>query len=288
MNSKSIKDTLIFYNWMPVISDWVLDLSDEFYISAGVTSINENPVLTPENISSIKEGDIVFVKSDFLKKGVFQKEILPLIEVPFILVSGISSYTIDNFKPIIDSDKVIRWYATNPPCKHEKVIGLPIGFEEKERAGGNQELLKSFLNRTTEKSNKILLPYHTENTNPMRIESINYLKSLPFVHVQKERLSFEKYLEEMSKYKYCICLEGAGFDTHRNYECLLVGTVPIMKQSGIDIIYDEYKLPCRFIDAWERINDSFYESMEKDTFDFSNVEKFLQTKTHMERIKNNE
>ena len=107
MDNKSIKETLIFYNWMPVVSDWVLDLPDEFYIQNGVTSINENPVLTLENIPSIKEGDVVFVKTDFLKNNQFQTQILPLIKVPFILVSGISSYTVDNFQPIIDSEKVI-------------------------------------------------------------------------------------------------------------------------------------------------------------------------------------
>tara|TARA_Y100000034_G_scaffold130401_1_gene188828 strand:- start:268 stop:1134 length:867 start_codon:yes stop_codon:yes gene_type:complete len=288
MDNKSIKETLIFYNWMPVVSDWVLDLPDEFYIQNGVTSINENPVLTLENISSIKEGDVVFVKTDFLKNNQFQTQILPLIKVPFILVSGISSYTVDNFQPIIDSEKVIRWYATNPPCIHDKVIGLPIGFEEKERDGGNQELLKSFLNKTVEKSNKILLPYHTKNTNPKRTESIEYLKSLPFVEVQEERLQFGEYLEVMSKYKYCICLEGAGFDTHRNYECLLTGTVPIMKQSGINIIYDEHNLPCHFVDEWTDVNEKTYKNLESGWFDFSDVEKFLHTKTHMERIKNNE
>ena len=281
-----LEDTLIFYNWMPSISDWVVDYPDEYYKLCGVSSIHNKPYLNKDNISLISEGDIIFVKTDFLRDNRFQQNILPLINVPFILVSGVSSHNVDNYKPILESDKVTKWYCTNPPCEHEKIIGLPIGFEEKERDGGDQEVLQSFLSRDIEKKDKILLPYHTKSTNPSRNKSTEYLQSLSFVDVQEDKLPFSDYLNLLSQYKYCICLEGAGFDTHRNYECLLTGTVPIMKKSGVELIYEDYNLPSRFLEDWNEIDDSFYEELKNTDFDFSGVEKFLQTKTHIERIKN--
>ena len=280
-----IEDTLIFYNWMPVVADWVIDYTDSWYREWGVSSIHENTFLTNENISAIEEGDIVFVKTDFLKNNVFQEQILPNINVPIVLVSGISSYNVDNYQPLLESSKILKWFCTNPPCVHEKIVGVPIGFEEKERPGGNQKLLKS-MELNPIKNGKILLPKHTEDTNKDRMQSIEYLKSLDFVDVQDDKLPFNEYLELISRYKYCICLEGAGFDTHRNYECLLVGTVPIMKTSGVKNIYDDYNLPSRFLDSWSQLDAELYNELKNTSFDFSNVEDFLKTKTHMNRIKN--
>ena len=62
------------------------------------------PDLTENSINDVKENDIIFVKTDYLKSNYFQTEVLPRIKVPFKLVSGISSYTVDNYQPIIDNE----------------------------------------------------------------------------------------------------------------------------------------------------------------------------------------
>jgi len=278
-----LDDKLIFYNWMPCIADWSMDCSDEFYRSNSVSRICSPPDLTENTINDVKENDIIFVKTDYLKSNYFQLEVLPRIKVPFRLVSGISSYTVDNYQPIIDNELCTKWFCTNPPMEHRKIVGIPIGFEEKERAGGDQELLKKYLNQeNVEKKNKIILPYHTQSTNPVRSAAIEFLSSLPYVDVQQEKLGFDDYMKLLSEYKYCICLEGAGYDTHRNYECLLTGTVPIMKRSNIKSIYLDWKLPCMFVESWEDVAETNLDSV----FDFSNVDKFMHVQSHIERIKN--
>ena len=113
---------------------------------------------------------------------------------------------------------------------------MPIGFEEKEREGGDQEVIKKHWDnklRWENKINKLYLSYHTLGNNPNRDKNINHLSSLDFVHIERKKLPFDKYLNEVDKYKYTICLEGSGFDTHRNYESLLVGSIPIMIDSSV-------------------------------------------------------
>jgi hypothetical protein len=267
---------------MPTVADWVIDYTKDYYENGfGIKILHDKPHL---HIPSLKEEDIVFVKTDFLKNSYFQNEVLPQITVPIVLISGVSSYNVSNYKPLIESDKIIKWFCTNPPCVHEKVIGIPIGFEEMDREGGNQELLKSFMGLDTIKKDKIFLPYHKEENNNIRNKSIEYLKSLDFVDNIKEKIPFKEYLEVVSQYKYCICLEGTGFDTHRNYECVLVNTVPIIKKSGVESIYEEYKVPTCSIDSWEDIDNDFYENLRNTPFNFSTVNNFLQTKTHLKKI----
>jgi len=280
-------DDLIFYNWMPCVADLVLDYPENYYHAFNTIREHDKDNLTLEDIEGMKPNTKIFIKTDFLKDRTFQTQILPKIKTPFILISGVSSYQVGDYQSILDSEYLVKWFCTNPPCYDSKVVGLPIGFEEKNRAGGNQEVLKYFYNtKHKDKLNRVLLPYHTESTNPKRTEYINYLKGLSFVDVQEEKLPFKEYLSLLSRYRFCVCLEGAGNDTHRNYECLLTETIPIMKISTVDMVYHQDDLPCISVADWYNITNQFFSSFSEDEYDFNNVREFMLTKTHAERIMN--
>ena len=276
-------NTFIYYNWMCLVADHTLDYTSEYYRSAGISRLCEDKDLS--KVEQIKDGDLIFVKTDYLKNRTFQAQIMPLINVPFSIISGCSSYTVDDYESIINNPNLIKWYCTNPPIRHDKVVGLPIGFEEKERAGGDQKIIQDcFYSVYDNKKDKILLPYHTISNNPDRDAAINHLRSLSIVEVQEEKLPFKEYLELLTQYKWCICLEGAGYDTHRNYECLLAHTVPIMLDTNVRIIYEDWDLPSVFVHSWHDVGESFLEDNPTQDFDLGVVERFLKTKSHMDRI----
>ena len=147
------------------------------------------------------------------------------------MVSGISSYTVDDWECILENPYLYRWYSTNPPVNprsHDKMYTLPIGFEEKEREGGDQEFLKSlYKKRFTDKKKRILLPYHDFKTNSKRKQYYDKIKKYDLVDHISEKMSFKDYMNLLSQYEYCICLAGAGNDVHRHYECAIVDTVII-------------------------------------------------------------
>ena len=43
-----------------------------------------------------------------------------------------------------------------------------------------------------------------------------------------------EYLKELSKYKFSLCPPGNGLDTHRVWESLLVGTIPIVEDNELN------------------------------------------------------
>lgn len=275
---------------MPTIADHCLDLPEDFYRQAGVSRLHSADSINPEEV---KENDIVFIKTDFVHNGLFTKEILPKIKNKFTLITGISSYTVDNFSnEILENEFVKYWFCTNPPdVDSHKLIPLPIGFEEKERAGGNQQALNNQYKYQTlwsKKHRQIYLPYHTIGTNPQRDGLVQYLSSLDYVTVGTERLEFNDYLREISNYRYVICLPGAGEDTHRNYEVLLCNSMPIMLKHRMKKLYDFYKLPGIFIDSWNEMEWARMqvESIYDNQFDFPHriVENFLNVNSHKERI----
>ena len=276
---------LINYNWMPTVANHCWDASASFYATAGVSRLHNHPKPMPENI---KENDILFVKTDYLYDETFQRAFLPRIKNKFTLVTGISSYNVQGKETdILNNENVKHWFCTNPPdVNNKKIVPLPIGFEEKERAGGNQGVLNNAMltaPKWSNKSDKLYLPYHDVGTNPRRDAQIKLLSSLPYVEVETERLEFAQYLNKMSKYKYILCLSGAGDDTHRNYEALLVGSTPVMLSTPLKRVFDVYNLPSVFLREWYDLEKTYKNFLLKNKYNWD-VTDFLNVNTHKERI----
>jgi len=275
---------LINYNWMPTVADHIIDHSADFYRSAGVSRLHNVDSIDP---STVKENDIIFVKTDEIYNGVFQKNVLPNIKNKFTLISGISSYTVgrngdQSYLDILNNTNLKYWFCTNPPSVHnDKIIPIPIGFEEIERDGGNQAVLKnqqSLKSRWEDKLDMFYLPFHTASTNPERQRFIDHLKSLDFVYSEKNKLSFIDYLSQLNKFRYTICLEGAGYDTHRNYEALLVNSIPVITPNMVRL-FKHYSLPHFIIHDWF--------ATYKPQLDSTNIswdDNFLNIDFHKKRI----
>ncbi len=277
----------INYNWYGTIADHCVDFTEQEYIDCGVTKLH-NKNLIPENV---KENDIIFVKVDYIYNGLFQSEFLPRISNKFYLITANSSYDVTkgaNITSIISNKFLQKWYCTNAPQDlSDKIVPIPIGFEEKERFGGDQDIIdKCFKNKKpySEKKDKILLPYHNVSTNSERAANVKYLSSLHHVDVQTEKLPFEDYLNLLNEYKYVICLEGAGQDLHRFYETLLVGSVPIGIKNSIEFLFKYWDLPGHFVRKW--YIDQMWVDIFKKEHTFKNVENFLTIEHHTKNIKN--
>jgi len=290
--SKTTLDSFICYNWMPLIADHALDFPQEYYQSISVSKLHNMPNLDP---GRVKDGDIIFVKTDYIFKGFFQSHVFPRIQSKFTLISGGSSYHIGSngdisYMKMLENPNLLKWYCTNPPSvKNNKIIPLPIGFEEKERAGGDQTLIaECFKNKIefSDKKEKILLPYHTFDTNPQRKMLFESLSQLSFVETQDNKLSWHEYMKLLDEYKFIICLEGSGPDVHRNYESLLVNSIPINIKNTIQTLFDYHSLPGIFLDSWADLTDNDFKEFCKNDYNFNNVEKFLKIDYHANLIKN--
>jgi len=273
---------LINYNFMTRPASHCVDSSEEFYNSCGVSRGNKNGF----SIETLKDGDVIFVKTDFIHNGTFQKQILPQIKTKFILVTGVSSFSVDegdsSYLDILNHPNLVKWFCTNPPIKpNEKIVWLPIGFEERERDGGNVKILNNFYKSHTpwdKKENKIYIPHHS-NTFKDRNSIIEKLSLESYVVTEPTRLSFEEYLKNMDKYKFVLSLRGAGCDCHRHYECLLVGSVPIMEKGPIQKSFESNGLPNLEIGE---ISQNIFD----DHYNFLSSKNFLTMDHHFNKINN--
>jgi hypothetical protein len=70
-----------------------------------------------------------------------------------------------------------------------------------------------------------------------------------------ENKNFEGYIKELSTYKFCLSPPGRGVDTHRTWEALMVGTIPIMISTALDSLFE--KLPVIIVKDWFEINEEY-------------------------------
>ena len=272
----------INYNFMSRPAKFCLDISDEIYKSVGVSRVNKNSF----DLGGMVDGDILFVKTDFIYSGEFQTKYLPRIDKKFILISGISDYSIESGHPsyvnIIMNPNLIKWFCTNPPnIISEKLEWLPVGFQEEERPGGNLKILNKKFSSSTDwvdKENKVYIPFHTTSNYSGREKLINELSQNDFCVVEKNKLGFDDYLTELNKYKYVLSLRGNGWDCHRHYESLLVGSVPVLENGPILESFKSNGLP---VLPLEEINTNIFNK----EFNFLNVKDFLTMDYHINKIK---
>jgi hypothetical protein len=78
----------------------------------------------------------------------------------------------------------------------------------------------------------------------------------------------------LQRYKFCVCPEGNGLDTHRLWEALFVKTVPILLRSKFsENIQMTTKLPMILLDSWEELDVK--KMPDYESFDFDVGRKYL-------------
>mgnify|MGYP001460142758 CR=1 FL=1 len=258
-------NTFLFYNFTPSLAKHIID---DKYASRKVHH-NYPPFI----IDNIKDGDTIFIKTDYLPKFF---NIFHLIKSKFFLITGVAGLDVDiKFKKYLESDKIIKWLGTNILFKHKKIVKLPIGFEENELPGGNQILLKKLYDNKSlfdEKKNKLLLT-SMGKTHHSRNKINNIFNNKQFVDILKDRLGFENFMKKINEYKFVLSPRGRGNDTHRFWEILLVGSIPVVETSGLDDLYN--KFPCIIVSDFKDVNENLLNNFKIDMEKIKNIETYL-------------
>ena len=66
-----------------------------------------------------------------------------------------------------------------------------------------------------------------------------------------------RYLKQIQKSHFVLCPEGAGIDTHRAFEALYLGAIPIVTRSRVTEELSRY-FPLAILENWEEFNPSLF------------------------------
>lgn len=177
------------------------------------------------DVSNLNDGDIIYCKTDHIQK------LFTLIrdfDASFKLITHQSDYpiteTLFNQRPKC----IKKWYAQNAMFNHPDLIGIPIGIANSYSSAYN--LMPSDIEAAVAKNlprNKRFYMNFNPSTNPRKRAGL--WDRAPDVVTKEFGISEEKYAEALCSHDFTICPPGNGIDTHRIWEALYCGSVPVVE-----------------------------------------------------------
>lgn len=207
----------------------------------------------------VKPGNLVFARN----APEFFKKMHSRIKHPYILLTmGEWRESVKGkWLTFLDDDKIIAWFSVHA-CKknHPKFYPIPIGlFQKKEIYKKRATLSALFARLRTQPKKKLLYSNHGDlfNKKADRKYLDAFMADKPWCTKAKkvQGLPFVGYMEEMAQFKFTLSPRGYGIDCYRTWEALMVGSIPIVRNSQLNCLYEG--LPVLVIDKWEDLSEEF-------------------------------
>jgi len=233
----------------------------------------------------------LYVKSDSLNDFVIP-------DIPFVLVTGDEDTTIpDDFDKktdeILNSPNLIHWYSQNlNDASNTKLSSIPIGLDYHTIANGKKDMSWWGKQETPKKQEEIIFKLNKIPFNE-RIPKlyINFANSIRGKYgekdrknaleqtpkdlqiIEKDNIPRNETWTNMSKYAFVLSPHGNGLDCHRTWEALVLGCIPVVKKSSLDVLYED--LPVLIVDDWSDINkdllNSTIEMFKRKNFNYDKL-----------------
>lgn len=231
--------------------------------------------------SQVKKGDLIFLRARYTQK--FFEQVVPRIQEPFIIIAhgeyldGCQDY----FSHYLDHPKLMAWFGTHPcSLAHRKFHPIPLGvWPHRPLYQKKAEMASLFAQLRATHKKKLVYANFADWVHPER-KKVKDLFADQAYCTFRSRIPFVEYLHEMAEHKFTFSPRGLGPDCYRTWEALLVGSIPIVRRSHLDPMYEG--LPVLIVDEWEIIDQQFlekkYEEMTAKNYDLRklSIEYWLQ------------
>lgn len=149
----------------------------------------------------------------------------------------------------------------------ELIQTLPIGIENyRISVNGDPKQLTPLM--STKLRNQVLFgPFGDTHLDRRNAKTIFNEKQGPWGFVN-ERTNIKNYNTLVSKYKYVAAIRGNGVDTHRVWETLYRGRIPIIKWDAWSESLARLDLPIALVDEWSE--SEIIRVVTKNKFDLFN------------------
>lgn len=237
-----------------------------------------------EYVAQLKHGDKIFISSS--ETNISLHEMVKILEyreikvIFYIMQEPLASLEmIQMLQPV-----AIRIFVQNNVYDLPNVHIMPIGIRdcgtisEMHKGFSHATLLEEGTNALTYKrSVNCLLCFTIVTYTDYRRECYDLFKNKPFIYNlnhdndANNSSNFENpffcgaiklnvVYRKTRESRYALCPRGLGVDTHRFYECIYLGCVPIVVRTNtvFDRLYAAF--PCLIVDDWSDVTEDLLES----------------------------
>jgi hypothetical protein len=215
--------------------------------------------ITDHDADSIASFPSLFVFSHQIPS--FISVIAPKLIHPYVLISHNSDLNIEDsvFSYLNNNPHVVCWFTQNLMVEHPKAVVLPIGIANYMWGHGDAAAVAAAGRSHNEKGPTTLCYV---NFNEVTNRQLRQGAWAPSQHFGRQpNLPFPHYLNLLAKFKFCICPEGNGSDTHRLWEALYVGVVPIVLSSNKNAAcWARQGIPLLVVEQWSDVTPELLHS----------------------------
>ena len=224
--------------------------------------MNINEIITTDNyLSFCNDNDICYIKTDFFVHGKinWRGEIHPKT-IKDVCVVGHSDYSINGEI----AKKFKKIFCVNRNTNVENVFGIPLGItndcadSEQHRIYGDRNIMINVHNENITKTNLAYLNFNISTYPYERNYIYQKFKNENWVTTGNNDTTLDsriKFLRDIKSSKFVFCPRGNGIDTHRLWETLYMGSIPIVIYENAHHLFTD--LPILFINNWEIITEKY-------------------------------
>jgi hypothetical protein len=253
-------------------SVFTASLNKEDLETFGFTNIEiletKNELITFLNSNlTIEENDVIYSHTDHVESLFKILETLKFKNIKIITSQSDRKITkkLFNKKP----NCISEWYSINVHFKNKALIPIPLGLAPYRNT--KSVILNDFYDLKYDNvKDQLIYANFNINTNYFHRSraSSYYIKNYKKKLVSQK--NYAEYLKNLKKYKFALCPWGNGIDTHRFWEALYCGVIPITKKH---YLYESFSgLPMVLVKSYKLLN-----KIEKNT----NYESFDLIKLNM-------
>ena len=214
-------------------------------------------------------GDLHTAKTIFINGDIFE-QVIHLIatckQKPSLVIHNTDRF-FDRIKLEAVKPYVKKVHAINCDITHPSIEHIPLGVSDKceiwKREGKNEKDILCYVNFGL-----------YEHTNEIQFMNVKYARkacrdwfSTTSFATLKNNLSMDEFMNDLSTSKFVVCPPGFGIDTHRFYEAVWMGAIPIVLSSALDDMYK--KFGALIVDKWEDVTEQLLKDFSKIEIDRS-------------------
>lgn len=242
-------------------------------------------------LEPLAHGTVVHLNSKHVQR--FAEAVLPRLRARIVLVVGCDTVTprVPGHEAILAADRILHWFLQNDDLGAEhrdRVSQLPLGldYHKLEPAGdntssdmglpsraGNQQLTLRAIRDTIaplrERPARVYANFHLNMDSFLRSqealkrrqarqEAWDVLRDAAFMDFERHQTPRNEVWRRHVDVAFEASPHGNGLDCHRTWEALLLKTVPIVKTSVLDPIYDG--LPVVIVEDWREVTTEALEA----------------------------
>tara|TARA_Y100000768_G_C23882605_1_gene635990 strand:- start:35 stop:1051 length:1017 start_codon:yes stop_codon:yes gene_type:complete len=154
-----------------------------------------------------------------------------------------------------------RWYSINVDCTDPQLISIPLGLSNgyDKNLDLDDNLINIDLNSFTKRKENLLYLSFEDNTNIRNRSGLkNYFSQFKWAKILYKKNEILEYENDLRISNFVLCPQGNGIDTHRIWETLYCGSIPIIEDH---IGFNQFKnLPIMFVDDFYKISEKSLEN----------------------------